>query len=138
MTEAAPPGLAALSLIVPDHDAAITFFRAGLGWDVLEDIDQGRKRWVTVGPASGGTRLVLAQADGAAQRAAIGRQGAGRVWLFLRSADFARDQARLSAAGAVFEERPRHEAYGTVAVWRAPWGNRWDLIGPPGAPKQND
>ena len=138
MTEAPPPHLAAVSLIVSDYDAAIAFFRMALGWAVLEDIDQGRKRWVTVGLPGGGTRLVLAQADGPAQQAAIGLQGAGRVWLFLRTDDFARDHARLTRAGAVFEEAPRHEPYGTVAVWRDPWGNRWDLIGPPAGPQQKD
>jgi hypothetical protein len=42
--------------------------------------------------------------------------------------------ARLSTAGAVFEEAPRDEAYGRVAVWRDPFGNRWDLIGPRPSP----
>ena len=35
---------------------------------------------------------------------------------------------RLKAVGAVFEGAPRTEAYGRVAVWRDPFGNRWDLI----------
>lgn len=75
------------------------------------------------------TQFLLARAVGE-QRAAIGNQGGGRVWLFLHTDDFARDAARLSAAGAVFEEDPRHEPYGTVAVFRDPFGNRWDLIQP--------
>lgn len=122
--------LLALSLILPDYDEGIAFFCAGLGWTLCEDIDQGHKRWVTVAPPGGGMKLVLARAENAVQRAGIGAQGAGRVWLFLETDDFARDQARLLAAGAVFEEAPRHEVYGTVAVWRDPWGNRWDLIEP--------
>lgn len=130
MTEPALPRLAALSLIIPDYDTAIGFFCAGLGWTLCEDIPQGAKRWVTVAPPGGGARLVLARAEGAVQRAGIGAQGAGRVWLFLQTDDFARDQARLIAAGATFEEAPRQEPYGTVAVWRDPWGNRWDLIQP--------
>jgi predicted enzyme related to lactoylglutathione lyase len=83
-----------------------------------------------VEPPAGGCRLVLARADLPAQRAAIGAQGGGRVWLFLQTDDFDRDAARLTDAGAIFEERPRHEPYGKVAVWRDPWGNRWDLIQP--------
>lgn len=127
MTE--PPGLFAVALIVPDYDEAIGFFCDGLGWRLCEDIPQGAKRWVTVqGP--GGARLVLARAEGAEQRAAVGRQGAGRVWLFLSSDDFDRDAARITAAGGRFEEAPRDEPYGRVAVWRDPWGNRWDLIEP--------
>lgn len=125
MTEGA--GLFAVSLIVPEYDAAIGFFCDGLGWDLCEDIPQGQKRWVTVrGPQ--GARLVLARAEGAAQEAAIGAQGAGRVWLFLASDDFDRDAARIVAAGGQFEEPARDEPYGRVAVWRDPWGNRWDLI----------
>jgi predicted enzyme related to lactoylglutathione lyase len=121
--------LGAVALIVPDYDAAIRFFTAA-GFALTADVDQGDKRWVTVEPQGGGCRLVLARAEGAAQQAAIGTQGAGRVWLFLETADFAADHARLTAAGAVFEEAPRHEPYGTVAVWRDPFGNRWDLIEP--------
>lgn len=123
-----PRGLYALSLIVPDYDEAIGFFCTGLGWTLCEDIPQGHKRWVTVAPAGSGARLVLARAEGAGQRAAIGAQGAGRVWLFLATDDFARDAARITAAGGHFEEPPRDEPYGRVAVWRDPWGNRWDLI----------
>lgn len=119
--------LAAVAVIVPDYDAAIDFFTAA-GFTLTADIDQGRKRWVTVRPPGGSADLVLARAEGDAQRAAIGVQGAGRVWLFLETDDFARDAARLTAAGARFEEAPRHEPYGTVAVWRDPFGNRWDLI----------
>lgn len=121
--------LGAVSLIVEDYDRAIAFFREGLGFRLTADIDQGRKRWVTVEPPGGGTRLVLARAE-PDQAAAIGTQGAERVWLFYETDDFARDAARLTAAGAVFEEAPRNEPYGTVAVWRDPWGNRWDLIQP--------
>lgn len=120
--------LAALALIVPEYDAAIAFFRDVLGFRLTEDIDQGRKRWVTVEPPGGGSRLVLARAEGAEQAQAMGNQAGGRVWLFLETEDFARDHARMTAAGVVFEEAPRHEPYGTVAVWRDPWGNRWDLI----------
>ena len=122
--------IGALALVVPDYDQAIRFFCDGLGFKLTADIDQDRKRWVTVQPAGGGVQLVLAQAKGARQRAAVGDQAGGRVWLFLHTDDFARDAARIVAAGGVFEETPRHEDYGTVAVWRDPWGNRWDLLQP--------
>lgn len=119
-----------VALIVPDYDAAIRFFCDVLQFRLVEDIPQGSKRWVTVEPAGGGVRLVLARAEGAEQVAAIGLQGGGRVWLFLQTQDFAGDHARMLAAGVVFEETPRHETYGVVAVWRDPWGNRWDMIQP--------
>lgn len=120
--------LSALTLIVPDYDAGIAFFRDTLGFQLTEDIDQGHKRWVRVTPPGGGTGLILAEPGNATQRAAIGRQGAGRVWLFLETDDFAIEHERLKSAGVTFEEDPRHEVYGTVAVFRDPFGNRWDLI----------
>jgi catechol 2,3-dioxygenase-like lactoylglutathione lyase family enzyme len=120
--------LAAVALVVPDYDEAIQFFCEVLGFRLTADIDQGRKRWVTVAPPGGGAELVLARAEGERQKAAIGDQCGGRVWLFLQTDDFTRDYTRMQAASVQFEEAPRHELYGTVAVWRDPWGNRWDLI----------
>ena len=120
--------LSALTLIVPDYDAAIAWYTGTLGFTLTEDIDQGHKRWVRVTPPGGGAGFILAQPADARQRAAIGQQGAGRVWLFLETDDFATDHARLLSAGVFFEEDPRREAYGTVAVFRDAFGNRWDLI----------
>jgi catechol 2,3-dioxygenase-like lactoylglutathione lyase family enzyme len=122
--------ISAIALVVPDYEAGIAFYVGRLGCRLVQDIDQGRKRWVTVEPPGGGTRLVLARAEGPAQAAAIGNQSGGRVFLFLETDDFARDHATMLAAGVEFEEPPRHEPYGSVAVWRDPFGNRWDLIGP--------
>ncbi|WP_420014082.1 VOC family protein [Tateyamaria sp.] len=118
----------AFSFIVPDYESGIRFFRDTLGFELLCDIDQGRKRWVEVRAPGGESRIVIARADGPDQDAMIGKQGAGRVWLFLETDDFKRDHARLVSEGITFEETPRHEPYGTVAVFRDPFGNRWDLI----------
>ena len=71
---------------------------------------------------------VLACAVDADQAAAIGNQTGGRVGFFLQTDDFARDHAAMLDNGVIFEEAPRAEPYGTVAVWRDPFGNRWDLI----------
>lgn len=121
--------LALLSLLVPDYDAGISFFVGVMGWDLLEDTDLGGgKRWVRVGPSGAETAFLLARAVGDQQSAAIGRQGGGRVWLFLQTDDFAGDYDAMRAKGVVFEEEPRNEPYGQVAVFRDPFGNRWDLI----------
>lgn len=121
--------LALLSILVPDYDAGIAFFVGQMGFDLLEDTDMGGgKRWVRVAPAGAETGFLLAKAVGPEQQAAIGRQGGGRVWLFLQTDDFARDHAAMLAKGVHFEEDPRDEPYGTVAVFRDPFGNRWDLI----------
>lgn len=120
--------ISAVSLCVPDYDQALAFYVGIIGFELLADIDQGHKRWVQVAPKGGGAALVLGRAEDAAQRAAIGNQTGGRVFLFLETDDFARDHAAMIAKGVTFEETPRHEAYGTVAVWHDPFGNRWDLL----------
>lgn len=121
--------LSALSILVPDYDAGIAFFCGALGFDLVEDIDLGSdKRWVRVQPTGAQTGFILARAVGADQIAAIGHQGGGRVWLFLETDDFDRDYVDLQVNGVVFEETPRDEPYGRVAVFADPFGNRWDLI----------
>ncbi len=60
----------------------------------------------------------------------IGHHAGGRVGYFLHTDDFEASRTRMLAAGVVFEEDPRHESYGTVAVFRDLYGNRWDLIEP--------
>ncbi len=117
-----------LSILVPTYEDGIAFFVGQLGFDLLEDTDQGRKRWVKVAPKGAETAFLLARADTPEQIAAIGNQGGGRVWLILETDDFARDHAAYLANGIHFEEAPRHEPYGTVAVFNDPFGNRWDLI----------
>lgn len=122
--------LTLLAILVPEYDAGIAFFTQKLGFDLLEDTDMGGgKRWVRVAPKGAQTEFLLARAVGD-QRDAIGQQGGGRVWLFLRSDDFDADYAMMTAAGVSFEEEPRSEPYGMVAVFRDPFGNRWDLLGP--------
>lgn len=121
--------LALLSLLVPDYDAGLAFYVGQMGFDLLEDTDQGHgKRWVRVAPPGADTAFLLAKAVGDQQISAIGNQGGGRVWLFLETDDFAADHARMTANDVTFEETPRHEPYGTVAVFRDPFGNRWDLL----------
>jgi hypothetical protein len=53
--------------------------------------------------------------------------------LFLRVDDFDAARQRMLAHGFEFVTEPRHEAYGSVAVFLDVSGNRWDLLGPPPA-----
>ncbi|MFI2673384.1 VOC family protein [Streptomyces albidoflavus] len=124
--------LGLITLVVLDYDQALAFYRDQLGFALAEDTDLGAgKRWVVVvPPGGGGAGLLLAKAVTPKQAARAGDQTGGRVGFFLYTDDFAREHARLLAAGVPFEEAPRCEPYGTVAVFRDPYGNRWDLIGP--------
>lgn len=126
--------IATIALVVADYDEAIEFYRDKLGFSLVADTLLGPgKRWVLVAPPGGNSaRLLLAKADGAEQLAAIGNQTGGRVMLFLETEDFAGDFARMSEKGVTFLEAPRHEPYGSVAVFADLYGNKWDLIEPRG------
>jgi len=126
--------IAAVTLVVADYDEAIRFYTQALGFRLLEDTPMGGgKRWVRVAPPdweAGRCELLLAKAVNEEQASRIGNQTGGRVALFLHTADFDGDVARLQAHGAHLAETPRQESYGRVVVFRDLYGNRWDLIQP--------
>jgi len=126
------PRVASVTVVVRDYDEAIAFFVGAAGFTLLEDTDLGSgKRWVRVAPSGGvGATLLLAEAATPAEESRIGDQTGGRVFLFVETDDFARDHARMIGAGVRFIEQPRHEPYGTVAVFEDLYGNRYDLIEP--------
>ncbi len=118
--------LATVTIVVDDYDRAIAWFRDVLGFRLVEDVPVGPdKRWVVVAASDQGARLLLAKAAGERQRSRIGDQTGGRVGFFLETPDFPAEHARLIAAGVVFLEDPRSEAYGMVAQFLDAWGNRW-------------
>ena len=123
-----------VTLVVPAYDPAIKFFVELLGFELVEDspslTNDGRpKRWVVVRPPGAETGLLLAQADGEQQCAAVGRQTGGRVSFFLRVDDFHGMLERLKAAEVEIVRPARKEPYGWVAVFLDLAGNQWDLLG---------
>ena len=122
--------LGLVALVVDDYDDAIAFYVDVLGFELREDRDEGHKRWVVVAPPGAETGLLLARASAEDQRSRIGNQTGGRVGWFLVTDDFARDHRELLARGVRFTEEPRHEDYGSVAVFEDLYGNRWDLLQP--------
>ncbi|MEJ2407942.1 MAG: VOC family protein [Novosphingobium sp.] len=122
------------ALVVADYDEAIAFYVGKLGFELREDTQlTPEKRWVVVAPKGGASALLLARAANDRQRAAIGEQSGGRVFLFLETDDFARDYATYRERGVRFVRAPSYEAYGTVAVFEDLYGNLWDLIEPAAA-----
>jgi catechol 2,3-dioxygenase-like lactoylglutathione lyase family enzyme len=123
--------IATIALVVKDYDEAIGFYRDRLGFELIADTPLGAgKRWVLVAPRGGGARLLLAQAGDDEERSRLGNQTGGRVGFFLETDDFAGDFARFTENGVKFLEAPRHEPYGSVAVFEDLYGNKWDLIQP--------
>lgn len=60
----------------------------------------------------------IAKAANDVQRAAIGNQSGGRVFLFLYTDDFWRDYKNMQAKGVSFVHEPETHEYGTVAVFK--------------------
>ncbi|MFU2510920.1 VOC family protein [Pseudoalteromonas sp. ASV78] len=122
--------IGSMALVVKNYDDAIAFYTQKLGFDLIEDTDQGNgKRWVLVSPPnSNGTNLLLAQASTQQQLGAVGNQTGGRVFLFLHTNDFWRDYKTMQKNGVTFNEQPRVEEYGTVVVFEDLYGNKWDLL----------
>jgi catechol 2,3-dioxygenase-like lactoylglutathione lyase family enzyme len=121
--------LGLVTIVVRDYDEAKAFYLDKLGFALIEDRDLGGgKRWLVVSPGASGANILLAQAKNEAERRAIGHQTGGRVAVFLETDDFKRDHALMLARGVTFRGEPRHEKYGTVAVFEDLYGNLFDLI----------
>ena len=125
--------LAHVALVVRDYDEAIAWFTDKLGFTLVADDYQPEqdKSWVLVAPPgspAGGASLLLARASTPEQEAFIGDQAGGRVFLFLRTDDFDRDFAAMTAKGVSFVRPPVEQPYGKVAVFLDLYGNRWDLV----------
>ena len=120
-----------IALVVRDYDEALAFYCGKLGFELIEDTYQPEqdKRWVVVAPpGSSASTILLARASNSEQEAFVGNQAGGRVFLFLKTDDFARDYARYVEAGIEFVRPPTAFDYGTVAVFKDLYGNLWDLV----------
>lgn len=124
--------IAHISLVVKNYDEAIAWYQTKLGFQLIEDTPLGDgKRWVTIAPPGAKEcSLLLAQASGEEQAAAVGNQTGGRVFLFLFTDDFERDYKRYQSLGVEFVRPPQEMPYGKVAVLKDLYGNQWDLLQP--------
>jgi|GEM_PF-2638518 len=87
--------LTALTLVAAEYDAQLAFFCGGLGFDFIDDVDQGSKRVSRSGPRR--------RVENDTQHTAIGHQAGGRVWLCLETDDLAWDAGRIVVATGMFE-----------------------------------
>jgi uncharacterized glyoxalase superfamily protein PhnB len=137
--------LSATPLFVHDQSAALDFFVSKLGFVCTQDSPQSpNKRRISVAPnapnpqsaqsagfsspAAPSMQLLLVAADTEAERQLVGRQAAGKVWMYLTVDDIQTQYQQYRAAGVVFEQAPTVKPHGTVAVFLDIAGNRWDLI----------
>ncbi|MDT0614294.1 VOC family protein [Streptomyces lancefieldiae] len=116
-----------------DPDAALTFYRDLLGFEVRKDVGEGRMRWITVGPAGRpDTSLLLsppavdpgvtdAERRTIAEMMAKGTYG----WILLATDDLDGTFEKLRAEGAEVIQEPTEQPYGMrdCAV-RDPAGNQ--------------
>src|SRR5215212_8603081 len=124
------PSISHVTLVVRDYDEAISFFTVALRFRLIEDTPLANaKRWVVVAPQENqGTAILLGKAATPDQSNHIGNQTGDRVSFFLETVDFWTDYRHMTSCGVKFLEQPREESYGTVAVFRDLYGNKWDLV----------
>jgi catechol 2,3-dioxygenase-like lactoylglutathione lyase family enzyme len=124
--------IAHIALVVDDYDDAIKFYVGKLNFNLIEDTRLNEtKRWVLIAPRGAKECcLLLAKAADDKQRASVGNQTGGRVFLFLYTDNFEHDYREMLEKGIRFVRPPKEEEYGTVAVFEDLYGNLWDLIQP--------
>jgi catechol 2,3-dioxygenase-like lactoylglutathione lyase family enzyme len=114
-----------------DPDASLAFYRDALGFEVRNDVGQGKMRWITVGPAGQPTSVVLAPpaADPAVtadERRMIAEMMAKGTYamLVLSTPDLAGTFDRVQASGAEVVQEPADQPYGVRdCAFRDPAGN---------------
>ena len=118
-----------ITYLVHDYDEAIEWFSRCLQFHLLEDTDQGHKRWVRMAlHPNAETAFLIAKASTPKQASIVGNQHGGRVGFFLHTDDFTASHKHMASEGVTFREKPRHETYGTVAVFEDLYGAPWDLL----------
>jgi len=121
--------LASTFIPVHDPDAALGFYRDGLGLQVLNDVASDGFRWVTVGAEGQDVAIVLFQPHGGRSQAegdallTLVTQGSLQAAIF-RSDDLDATFERLVAAGAEVLEEPTDQPWGLRdCAFRDPSGN---------------
>jgi len=121
-----------ITLLVNDYDEAIAFYCNKLQFHVVEDKPMSEtKRWVLLAPpGSTGTSILLTRAVTDEQRALVGKQAAGKVFLFLFTDNLTSDYDHLVKSRVEIIEEPEVKQHGRVLIFSDLYGNRFDLIEP--------
>jgi catechol 2,3-dioxygenase-like lactoylglutathione lyase family enzyme len=114
-----------LNVLVKSQDAAIEFYTRKLGFDLVEDVPFGPKRWVTVRLPDDPTlsiALNLAESDG--DRALVGKQTGSQPLFAIATDDCLAEYRRMKEAGVKFHGEPQVQAYGTGVTLEDLYGNK--------------
>ena len=116
-----------------DPEAALTFYRDVLGFEVRTDVGQGKMRWIEVGPAGQpGTSILLAPpaADPGVtddeRRTIVEMMAKGTYgWILLATNDLDATFERVQASDAEVVQEPTEQPYGVRdCAFRDPAGNQ--------------
>ena len=115
-----------------DPDASLAFWRDALGFEVRNDVGEGKMRWIRVGaPGQPDTSILLSppvvdpgvtddERRTVTEMMAKGTYG----WILLATADLDGTFARLQASGAEVVQEPMAQDYGVRdCAFRDPAGN---------------
>jgi catechol 2,3-dioxygenase-like lactoylglutathione lyase family enzyme len=115
-----------------DPEKSLAFYRNVLGFEVRQDVGEGRMRWITVGPADQpGTSILLAPpaADPGItddeRRTIVEMMAKGTYgWVLLATKDVDGTFEQLQAGGAEVVQEPIDQPYGVRdCAFRDPAGN---------------
>jgi predicted enzyme related to lactoylglutathione lyase len=115
-----------------DPEESLAFYRDVLGFEVRQDVGEGRMRWITVGPAEQpGTSILLAPpaADPGItddeRRTIVEMMAKGTYgWILLATRDLDGTFEQLQASGAEVVQEPIDQPYGVRdCAFRDPAGN---------------
>lgn len=115
-----------------DPDASLAFYRDVLGFEVRNDVGQGRLRWITVGPAGQpDTSILLAPpavdpgVTDEERRTIVEMMAKGTYgWVLLATHDLDATFEKLQAGDAEVVQEPIEQPYGVRdCAFRDPAGN---------------
>ncbi|MFC7896994.1 VOC family protein [Streptomyces sp. NPDC057381] len=116
-----------------DPDAAVTFYRDALGFEVRKDVGQGDMRWITVGPADQpDVSLLLAPPavdpgiTDAERRTITEMMAKGTYgWILLATEDLDGTFEKVRSHDAEIVQEPTEQPYGVRdCAFRDPAGNQ--------------
>jgi catechol 2,3-dioxygenase-like lactoylglutathione lyase family enzyme len=115
-----------------DPDASLAFVRDALGFEVRNDVGDGKMRWIAVGPADQPDTSILLAPPAAdpgvtddERRTIVEMMAKGTYgWILLATDDLDGTFEKLEASGAEVVQEPTEQPYGVRdCAFRDPAGN---------------